>query len=168
MVDFVIDIDGTLADASHRLHWIQDPAYWDTSKTPPRPNWSEFLDEARVGLDADNTVVWKVMAAFWKSVWPNGRGIFITGRNENQRKMTRTWLQYTSRPFGLHEQVSWAPLYMRADGDRRPSDVVKGELLDQARADGYDPILAFEDRKTDAAMWRAKGLTCFHVAEGDY
>jgi hypothetical protein len=62
----------------------------------------------------------------------------------------------------------YPPIFMRLIGDRRPSHVVKREGLLQARAEGFDPKLVFEDRKDDADMWRAEGLLCCQVAEGDY
>ena len=52
--------------------------------------------------------------------------------------------------------------------DGRKSPAVKREGLIEALKDGYDPMLVFEDRKEDTAMWRAEGLLCCQVAEGNY
>ena len=100
--------------------------------------------------------------------------IFITGRPEKQRSVTTDWLLGTNCLVrrDLQEWVSNLGadfnLYMRKNGDRRLSHIVKGELLEQARQDGFDPKLAFEDRIEDTKMWREKGLMCCQVAEGNY
>ena len=59
-------------------------------------------------------------------------------------------------------------LYMRKEGDFRPDAKVKEELLNQIRSDGYEPILAFEDRQRVVDMWRRNGIQCCQVAPGDY
>jgi len=45
---------------------------------------------------------------------------------------------------------------------------VKREMLDRIRADGYNPIMAFEDRSRVVKMWREAGIPCAQVAEGDF
>lgn len=83
--------------------------------------------------------------------------------------MTKFWLVRMAKAYCYRPIiVAQAPLYMRKAQDRRPSHVIKGELLEQAREEGYDPQLVFEDRKDDTAMWRAKGILCCQVAEGNY
>jgi hypothetical protein len=57
---------------------------------------------------------------------------------------------------------------MRADRDRRADDVVKRELLARMRADAFEPQLAIDDRRRVVEMWRAEGLICAQVAEGDF
>jgi hypothetical protein len=59
-------------------------------------------------------------------------------------------------------------LYMRRRNDRRPDYIVKAELLDQLLADGYRPIMAFDDRDQVVKMWREKGVPCAQVAEGNF
>ena len=57
---------------------------------------------------------------------------------------------------------------MREDDDFRSDDVLKSEFLDTMRKDGFDPSVAFDDRQQVVDMWRARGLTCIQVAEGDF
>ena len=59
-------------------------------------------------------------------------------------------------------------LYMRKEGDFRPDAKIKEELIAQMKADGYEPILAFEDRQRVVDMWRRHGVQCCQVAPGDY
>lgn len=153
-MDAIIDVDGTLADASHRLHYIleQNPKDWDA-----------FLSDGQVDQDTPIEEVWRVVAAFWKA---GNRCIFITGRPERSRIMTRAWLVRHAARFGILDEVIFSRLYMRADGDRRQDTVVKHDLLEVARLDGFDPKLCFEDRAGVAAMWREAGLRCLQVAAG--
>jgi len=175
-MDIVFDIDGTLANASHRLHHITpDPniAY----EQPFRKDWDAFLSDDAVAKDAPIEQTWRLLEAM---LYEGHRVIFITGRPEAQREVTYNWLMTQYCPVRVYAWHYWMKqtsyqgkvvgpiIYMRKDGDRRPSHIVKGELLEQARMDGFDPKLAFEDRKDDTAMWRAKGLLCCQVAEGNY
>lgn len=172
-MDVIFDIDGTLANAEHRLHHIKDPAFW--KGVPPRPDWDTFLSDELVALDTPILQTWMLMLHILES--NKNRVLFITGRKESSREMTVSWLMNKDCPI-RHSAVSYLhligwpnpvpTLYMRKDGDRRPSHDVKRELLNQARADGYNPTLVFEDRTNDTAMWRSEGLLCCQVAEGNY
>lgn len=174
IMDVIFDIDGTLADVSHRLHLIKDMAHWvSTDGQLPKPNWEAFLSDEMVAKDSPIYQTWRTMASLMET---GSRVIFITGRPESQRPTTWDWLTTDSceircnatgylrtYPFG-----SASCLYMRKTGDRRPSHIVKEELLQRARKDGYTPQLVFEDRKDDTEMWRRNGLLCCQVAEGNY
>jgi hypothetical protein len=52
-------------------------------------------------------------------------------------------------------------LYMRPEKDNTPSDRLKRELLTQARADGWHPVLAFEDHPATVSMYRSEGIQVF-------
>lgn len=167
MMDVIWDIDGTLADASHRLHLIMNPE--------GKKDWPAFLAPELVEKDAPIPATWRLLTLLLRD---GARVAFITGRNEGQRIMTHRWL----RGLGLKQpcphrapaHATWSrlgptykpPLLMRATGDRRPSHEVKRDLLQDLRGMGYKPTLAFEDRADDARMWRSEGLLCMHVAEG--
>lgn len=161
-MDFVIDIDGTLADASHRLHLILGEG---------KKDWDAFLSEELVSQDAPKDRVWRTIAVLWTGSnhkLCGNRGLFITGRRESTRTSTRRWLLEHATKYGLYRKVSRAKLLMRPDGDRRPSHEVKRDLLRAARGFGYSPVVAFEDRADDTAMYRAEGLTVFQVEFGNY
>jgi hypothetical protein len=57
---------------------------------------------------------------------------------------------------------------MRKKGDYRDDAVVKIELLQQIRADGFNPLIAFDDRNRVVDAWRANGIICAQVAPGDF
>lgn len=146
-MDVIVDIDGTVADLTHRRHFIAS-----------RPkNYDAFF--AAVKQDVPIQPVVDAVKAL------RGAGnqlIFVSGRPERTRHDTLDWLEY-------HARIQVDPvLCMRKDGDYRPDDIVKEELLAKLRQDGYDPKLAFDDRNRVVAMWRRNGIICAQVAEGDF
>ena len=145
-MDVLVDLDGTLADCTHRLHHIRGDR---------RKNWDAFFAGCR--LDEPNEVVVEMVEALKKE----HRVIYCSGRPEKTRKDTEAWLKE-------HLGEAHPKLYMRGDRDRRADDIVKRELLLRVREDGYDPKLAINDRKRVVDMWRAEGLVCAQVAEGDF
>jgi hypothetical protein len=135
-----------VGDCSHRLHHI---------KGRGRKNWDAFF--AGCHLDKPNPVV----VALVKALQKEHRLIFCSGRPERTRCATTDWLQ---KYLGLTPQA----LYMRRDNDRRADDIVKRGLLARVRADQFNPALAIDDRRRGVDMWRAEGLVCAQVAEGDF
>ena len=179
-MDVIFDIDGTLADASHRLHFIKQPAEEMRNHVVPdfKPDWDSFLSDEQVAKDSPIQQTCHLLMTMLDDP-DDYRIIFITGRNKNTQEMTLKWLGALTYPVRTYPPEAWihsnnlsrlsAPiLYMRPVDDRRPSDKVKRDLLNKARADGFNPTLVFEDRKEDTAMWRSEGLLCCQVAEGDY
>lgn len=146
MFVFVFDIDGTLSLVEHRRHFVRNK---------PK-NWKAFF-EAMVH-DEVNEPVAKTMLSLEAA---GHKIVLCSGRGEEYRRHTEDWLKQHN--LGVYEV-----LYMRAAGDYRPDNVVKKELLDQMRSDGYDPIAAFDDRNSVVDMWRENGVACFQVAEGDF
>jgi hypothetical protein len=145
-MDVVVDLDGTLADCTHRLHHIRRRG---------RKDWGAFF--AACHLDKPNAVV----VALVKTLGKDHRLIFCSGRPEHTRPATVRWLQ---QHLGITPQA----LYMRGDSDRRADDIVKRELLERMRADRFEPALAIDDRRRVVDMWRSEGLVCAQVAEGDF
>ena len=140
---YIFDIDGTLADCSHRLHHIQ--------KQPK--DWTAFFAEV---LD-DEPIPHVVALA--KSLAERHEIVFVSGRSDQCRGQTELW---------LCRHAFFAPLFMRRAGDHRDDDVVKIEILAEVRAAGYEPIMAFDDRDRVVAAWRAAGIPCAQVAPGDF
>jgi phosphoglycolate phosphatase-like HAD superfamily hydrolase len=141
---YVFDIDGTLADVSHRLHYIE---------TKPK-NWRAFF-----AASADDKAIAHIcdLARHLSKVAPV---VFVSGRSDEVREETEDWLE---REVGLR-----GPLYMRKSTDKRPDTIVKAELLERLMRDGYRPIMAFDDRDQVVKMWRGKGVPCAQVAEGNF
>jgi predicted secreted acid phosphatase len=142
---YLFDIDGTIADLTHRLHHIE--------KTPK--DWDAFFDSCH--KDAPIPHIVELAALISK----HARVIFVSGRSDRCRSETMEWLC----KHGLGQSVG---LFMRKDGDHRPDNVVKLELLEQIKSRGYEPIMAFDDRNQVVEMWRANGVPCAQVAPGDF
>lgn len=147
MFCIISDIDGTLANCDHRRHHVEGK----------KKDWDAFF--AEMGDDAPKYKVINTYHALLK-IGGIEEGILCTGRFEKDREKTQTWLE--------ENFVSYEHLLMRKDGDFRPDEVVKEEMLDQLLALGYEPYLVLDDRDKVVKMWRSRGLTCLQVAEGDF
>ena len=140
----VFDLDGTLADCTHRLHFLE---------TRPK-DWDGF--NAACHLDPPHGPV----VALYRALHRSGVSVCIlTGRSEDQRAKTRLWLQ-------KHDLVG--ALFMRPVGDHREDAELKREWLGRERARGCTPDLVFEDRARVVQMWRDEGIHCMQVAPGDF
>lgn len=133
----IFDIDGTLADLSHRLHHVKNG----------RKDWDAFF--RGVGEDRLVEPIAKALWTFADRDWPI---ILCSGRPEKCRPATEEWL--------ARHKIDFIALYMRPDADHRQDFIVKRELLDRIRADGYEPALVIDDRQSVVDMWRDNGLTC--------
>jgi hypothetical protein len=144
---YIFDIDGTLADCSHRLHFIQEkPA-----------KWPEFF-EACVRDKPIQDVI-----RICQILGRDNKVMLVTGRSDECEEATIDWLHLHFVPF--------TSLYMRSKGDHREDSIVKAELLANIAADWEEdlPIVGvFEDRKQVVEMYRAKGLIVFQVADGNF
>lgn len=139
----IFDIDGTLADCTHRLHHIeQSPKDWDA-----------FFAEC--GNDSPILETTAVCQALHTCHFDIG---FWTGRPERTRDATVAWLG-----FFVGRWTQWRPLRMRGDNDHRPDTVVKMEYID-----GDPPDLIFEDRQRVVDAYRERGIRVYQVAGGDF
>jgi predicted kinase len=137
----IFDIDGTLADCTHRLHFVKHG----------KRDWDGFF--AAMGADG-------VIEPVRELLWAVARGdlpiVICTGRPEKYRGVTQNWLGRNGIGYDL--------LYMRPDGDFRADHIVKKQILDGMRADGFDPFLVIDDRQSVVDMWRENGLVCLQAA----
>lgn len=140
----IVDIDGTLADCRHRLHHVLPGA---------KRNWEAFFSE----MDED-PLIWQV-AEVVRHLAIESRIVLCSGRPENYRGITEAWLDRNG--------VQRDALYMRPAGDTRPDHVVKAQILDGIKADGYEPFIVIDDRQSVVDMWRENGLVCLQAAPGE-
>lgn len=141
----IVDLDGTLANTDHRQHYME----------AKKKDWKNFYAEM-VNDQPNHDILWIVES------WAN-RGVPIllcTGRPEEYRPFTVGWLERFRVPY--HK------LYMRQTGDFRADDIIKLELLAQMQTDGFDPNIALDDRDRVVKAWRAVGIRCLQVADGDF
>jgi phosphoglycolate phosphatase-like HAD superfamily hydrolase len=143
---YIFDIDGTLADCSHRRHFVENK---------PK-DWEAFF----AACVDDKPIEHMVRVAQHLNRDRGAHMVFVSGRPERIRQQTYAWLVE-------HVGGYISALYMRADGDRRDDTVVKYELLQRLKTRFY-PIMVFDDRKRVVDMWRANQIPCAQVAEGDF
>jgi hypothetical protein len=86
--------------------------------------------------------------------------ILLSGRDDTYRDTTQQWLWRNGVPT--------FPLYMRPSEDKRSDDIVKSELFDEHVAPFYYVTHVFDDRDRVVKMWRAKGVICYQVADGNF
>jgi phosphoserine phosphatase len=140
----VFDLDGTLANAEHRMHWVS---------SKPK-NWSAC--DAGIPQDTLHADI-----AWILDLLPlDTRVILCTGRSESVREVTEHWLKDNS--------VYYNSLYMRSVNDFRKDSIVKVELLQQIIYDYGKPYLWFDDRQQVVDVLRAEGIRVLQVAPGDF
>jgi hypothetical protein len=144
-MDIIFDIDGTCANNEHRQHHLE--------KDPK--DWPAFLGACRG--DAPITPVCKMAQAMCAA---GNRIIFCTGRSEEYADDTWAWLD--EHVTLTKESV----MYMRDKGDHRPDHEIKLDLLNQMKADGFNPELVIEDRQTVIDMWKSQGILVLAVNGG--
>ena len=155
-MDVIFDVDGTIANIEHRRHWVA---------SKPK-NWAAFNRGMKNDLP-HRDIIW-VMKVFYDA---GARILIASGRGEEDREVTTSWLvqqNIVPAPAVVVQDIVYEKLYMRAAKDYRSDDIVKREILDIMRADGYNPTMAIDDRDQVVAMWREAGLRCLQVAPGDF
>jgi predicted kinase len=143
------DIDGTLADGSHRENWVKgEHKDWDTYFSllhfdePVIPIF-KWLSE----LTKDHTIV------------------VVSGRGAEYEVQTRLWFNKVWQPNPLFPErdvprFDIFTFFFRDKGDRRPDDQVKKEFLSLLPK---RPELIIDDRPAVVRMWREQGLKVIPV-----
>ena len=172
-MNYIFDIDGTLMNIDHRRHYVEGD----------KKDWKSFVDA--IEHDTINSPVVETMLLLAENASSHRCNFyFLTGRNESQREITQDQIQGFSfnednfhRIYGIKDDIyriynCWEEiLLMRPDGDYRPDAELKSELFDKlVDIHGFDTedTIIFDDRQSVVDMWRARGLTCFQVAKGDF
>lgn len=155
---YIFDLDGTLALIEHRRHMLE----WET-----RDKWRHFY--AACDKDQPNEPVIATMERLRHA----GADVWIfSGRSDEVRAKTVDWLcQNTTfmhsdfdSAFGTQDVLT-----MRAEGDYTADDVLKKQWLDAMLVDDRQRLVAvFDDRDRVVKMWRANGVPCFQVADGEF
>ena len=144
----IFDLDGTIFDPSHRVHHL------DGEK-----DWKAFHDA--MGEDPTIDAIAE-LARILHRASRAGCGIdavlLVTARHDDPR-----YRRLTEESLQLHD-IPYHGLYMRANDDTRPDHVVKAQILERILDEGYEPMLAIDDRPSIIAMWREHGITALQCA----
>lgn len=139
----IVDLDGTLCDLSHRLHFIQGE----------KKDWDGFFANVHMDKPLHNMLdIVMALADTYKI-------ILCSGRPERAREATRQWL--------FHNGCHFDDLYMRKDKDHREDHVIKQEALQEIQKK-YTVIAAIDDRKQVVDMWRRNNILCLQCAPGNF
>ncbi len=129
----VFDIDGVLANVTHRLHHLgTEPKDWEAffaaaAQDPLLPEGAELIGT----LAADHEI------------------LYLTGRPERTRALTARWLR--------QHQLPDAELWMRPDGDHRPARLFKRESIRRLLASRNVDIVIDDDPQV-IALLAAEGV----------
>lgn len=150
---YIFDLDGTLADTSHRVHHI--------AKAPK--NWDAFY--AACVDDPPLSATVRTSAALYLG----GAEIQVwTGRSDAVRSETLKWLS-RHVPWLAKGAQNEPQLRMREHGDHQTDVALKLSWLKSLSSDERSRIVAvFEDRASVVQMWRRQGITCYQVDKGDF
>jgi FMN phosphatase YigB (HAD superfamily) len=142
----VFDIDGTIADNSHRrVHLMGDKKDWKSYNATMIDD-GVFVDIAQLLVDLSE----------------KHYIILCTAREEVYRSVTWTWLENNGLSDYIHD------LWMRNEKDYRSDAVVKVELLNDIIGNYGKPWLWFDDRQQVVDAIRAEGIRVMQVAPGNF
>ena len=153
-MDIIFDIDGTLVNLDHRVHFVKQD----------KPDWASFENGIK-----DDTIIPEMRSLLISIASDkNNRLIFCTGRKETTRGDTLDQLNRITDGIKNLEPTTNFPLYMRSINDFRPDPDVKSDLYDQMLDDGFKPVIVFDDRSSVVNMWRSRGVRCLQCAPGNF
>jgi len=136
---YILDLDGTLA-----LRTDRGPYEYE-----------------RVQSDAPNWRVIDVLAVLAHTTEHTHHLFVVSGRPDSCRGATARWLE-DNLPFSIDA------LFMRAEGDDRPDEIVKAEIYEEKIQPFYRTVAVWDDRDKVVKMWRERGLQVFQVADGNF
>jgi len=139
----IFDLDGTLALNEHRQHFVKGPK--------GDRDWDGFFDAC--GQDEPNAPIIDTL----KILIENHHVEIWTGRIERVKVKTKIWLR--------NQGLGRVPLRMRPEGEHCPDTELKQRWIDEA---SLNITMAFDDRDSVVAMWRANGIVCCQVAPGNF
>jgi hypothetical protein len=146
----ILDIDGTLSDASHRSHYVDRP----------KPDWDGFLQPDLVAKD---TVIEGAVNGVNYLSRLVSEVIFLTGRNESLRPVTESWIE---KHFGPEVNHCWYwSLIMRQVGDNRVPTEYKAEQLEKIKRSTDEVIMCIDDDKFMMKVYREMGFITLHAPD---
>lgn len=140
----IFDLDGTLANAEHRLHHIKNGSR----------DWDLFFEACVDDTPIDNNI------ELCQSLYENYNVIILTGRSNVVWDKTVTWLR--------EHDIAYDELLMRQNGDYTPDHELKILMAQKANLTPKNTLCVFEDRSSVVRAWRNAGFVCHQVTEGEF
>lgn len=140
----ICDVDGTIADTTHRTHHVQGDV----------KDWRSFFE----GMDRD-PVRMDVKETLDQYMKDGCEIIFMSGRPDNYKQKTLDWF--------LNNSINgWFTLIMRKSSDSRDDVIVKREMFETYIKDKSKVVAVLDDRPKVIRMWRELGLNVIDVGKG--
>jgi uncharacterized HAD superfamily protein len=138
----VVDIDGVLADARHRQHYLE--SRWQ--------DWDSFF------LAAGDDGLLEEQARLLEMISTDHVIALVTARSDWIDGITLKW---------IHQHgIRWDLLIMRASGDYRRSTAMKQHAVEQLRSRNYEPVLAIDDDPRNVKMFESLGIPTIFIPSG--
>ena len=139
----IFDLDGTLANIDHRLHFIKQE----------NKDWDGFFKACSADLPKHAVI----QAA--KALYQLGHPLWIlSGRSTLVKNETTAWLKQHAIPYDN--------LLMREVNDFTPDHELKRQWIVEYNLKPRT-LCIYEDRQKVVDMWREEGFDCFQVAITD-
>lgn len=140
----IFDVDGVLSDAAGRQYLLE----WG------RQDWDAFFEAC--GQDPVVEEVARLLGLLDSAL----QIVLLTGRPLRVQPQTLAWLE--------QNRLRWDLLVMRDRGEYAQASAFKRAALEQLRAAGFDPQLAFEDDPRNRDMFHRAGIPCVYIHSGYY
>ena len=151
----IFDIDGTLANVNHRRHHLEGLS----------PSWGRFFDGM---VDdppySDVCLLAELLGEHPRVNHSRVKLFLLSGRPESFRKQTEGWLRIHIPSYFEKAEA----LLMRVERDFRKDTVIKREMLEFIRGQGYNVRLVVDDRPSVIQMWKREGVTVLAHDSGDW
>lgn len=140
------DIDGTIADCTHRQMYVQGDGQKD---------WKNFF-----ALMDEDTPIESTLKLVMEYKEKGHDIILLTARPEDYREMTEEWV-------ARHTDIDPLTIIMRNSGDKRPDSEVKQQMFELYFKDKYPIETMIDDRPVVIRMWESIGVPVIDVGNGE-
>jgi acid phosphatase class B len=153
----IIDLDGCLVNNNLRIQ-----LFYMSNRYEDFESKDAFWDEVFKDTDIKDTPNDWCMQIVDKFAMAGYKIIFMTGRGESEstKAATMRWLlNYVNLSPTEYE------LIMRPNGDNRPDEQVKLDILTTKVFPRYNVLFAIDDKKANIDLFRHWGIPALHCAD---